>query len=371
MERKIKIALVDDDKNFTDMFSTLLELNGYECSASNNPTGFIDVCKKFKPDLIISDMLMPGINGMELRKKINNTPDLKNLPFIFLSSQADEETILNGYNLSADDYIIKTEPGNVITRKIAARLNTIKKTEAKIKNTCRNVENQFALNLPSEIDGVQVEHFKYSYEQKPGGDFTDHIQTSKNIHNIVLYDIMGHNITSWLTAFPFISYIRSIVRNLCSDNILINTKEVLCKANEAILADSSLANIITNVSVLSINTEKQIVSYSGAGDMPLITISGNRVETIKSEGIPLGIKNNGSYNREILKMQKNDVILLHTDGLVETSNETDLRLEQKGLIGFIKHLLPNNFSLNNLVSEVKSFSNKSFEDDVTAVLITF
>ena len=371
MNKKVKITLVDDDPKFTEMFSTMLELNEYECFVNNDPKSFILLCLKEKPDLIISDVLMPGLDGLSLRKMMNEVPELKNIPFIFLSSEKDEKTILRGYDLSADDYIIKTEPPQVILKKIESKILFRDKTENNLKSECKTIEENLKLNQEIKIDGINIEQFRKAFDSKSGGDFIDYFQSSKDVHNLVLYDMMGHNLNSWLSVFPFISYIRSIVRNNCSDSAIVNTREILRKSNEAILADEGLANVFLSVSFLSINTKNMVLSYSGAGDLPIIAITGEKISAIFSEGIPLGIKQNGFYNRQLIKLKKNDSILIYTDGLIEVTDENQNQLGQSGLIKKIKKLIPDNFSLDNLISSVNNFAENGFDDDVSALKITF
>ena len=84
--RKHRILVIDDDANATRVAKLIIERSGrYEARGLNDPTQALDVAQEFRPDLILLDVCMPGVEGSELAEKIHGTPFLADVPIVFLT----------------------------------------------------------------------------------------------------------------------------------------------------------------------------------------------------------------------------------------------------------------------------------------------
>ncbi len=113
------ILIIEDDVNIRNNVVEILEINGYKPKAASDGLDALAILKDYHPDLIISDILMPNLTGLELKEKLESCDILKKIPFIFLSAKADLQDIREGMNLGADDYLTKPF-------KLADLLKTIK-----------------------------------------------------------------------------------------------------------------------------------------------------------------------------------------------------------------------------------------------------
>ncbi len=114
-----KILIADDEANILMLLEIMLrDLDATIISAENGQEA-IDKAIKEKPDLIISDVVMPKLNGFEVCKRVRNTPEIENTPIILLSALGDEYNKLTGFDEGANDYIIK--PFNVEELKARAK----------------------------------------------------------------------------------------------------------------------------------------------------------------------------------------------------------------------------------------------------------
>ena len=121
MEDKHTILVVDDEPTIRLGLSVSLGRSGYKVVlAENGDDGYIKA-RKTRPDLIISDVMMPAMNGFEMKKLINEDPQLVNVPFIFLTARAEDEDRVAGIRDGADDYI--TKPFN--TEELLARIESV------------------------------------------------------------------------------------------------------------------------------------------------------------------------------------------------------------------------------------------------------
>jgi DNA-binding response OmpR family regulator len=106
---KIKILCVEDEVDVRESIAGILESEGFEVLQAENGKQGLEVFLENHPDIIISDIMMPGFSGHDLLKAIrgNKTIDNSNVPFILLSALGQKEDILLGINLEASDYLVK------------------------------------------------------------------------------------------------------------------------------------------------------------------------------------------------------------------------------------------------------------------------
>jgi sigma-B regulation protein RsbU (phosphoserine phosphatase) len=103
-QKKIfKILLVDDDASLSKAFRYNLNKAGFECKSVESGKEGLEILNTFMPDIIISDIMMPNMNGFEFRNFILERTELKSIPFIFLTARSDEQDILDGYELDIAD----------------------------------------------------------------------------------------------------------------------------------------------------------------------------------------------------------------------------------------------------------------------------
>ena len=126
-----KILLVEDEPNIAMLFKYNLTKAGYLCETANNGKVGFEKVAEFQPDLIISDIMMPEVDGFEFRKMLLADSELAKIPFIFLTAKGSEEDILNGYDMDIEEYIIKTSSPRIVLAKIAAVLKVKAKEREK------------------------------------------------------------------------------------------------------------------------------------------------------------------------------------------------------------------------------------------------
>lgn len=126
--KKIKILLVDDEPDILEFLSYNLIKEGYEVFTAENGTEGIKKAKIEKPDLILLDIMMPKVDGIEACSEIRKINTLKKTIIVFLTARTEEFSQLAGYDAGADDYITKPVKPKVLMSKIKALLR-LKSTE--------------------------------------------------------------------------------------------------------------------------------------------------------------------------------------------------------------------------------------------------
>lgn len=107
MQSKPLILVVEDEPSIQKNLSTILSISGYETLTANNGQEAINLLVTTTPQLIISDVMMPLVDGFELLKHIKSNANLANIPFCFLTARADVLDINNGLQIGANHYVTK------------------------------------------------------------------------------------------------------------------------------------------------------------------------------------------------------------------------------------------------------------------------
>jgi two-component system, OmpR family, phosphate regulon response regulator PhoB len=156
---KSKILVVDDEEDVTDLIQYHLEAEGLKVESINDPAHIIGAGRDFAPDLFILDIMMPGIDGIQICRMIRADSKLKNVPVIFLTAKTEPEDRILGWETGGDDYICK--PFNI--KELVLRVKAILKrsNQVKAEPTDRSLsvrkvlldEDQYLL----EVEGIPVE----------------------------------------------------------------------------------------------------------------------------------------------------------------------------------------------------------------------
>jgi CheY-like chemotaxis protein len=107
MDSKKTIMVVDDNPDIITIVKTILEGKGYNVLSASSGQELLDLLKTHKPDLIILDIMMPEMDGLEVLTHLKNGSDTATVPVILLTAKVQYEDVLGGYKLGADYYITK------------------------------------------------------------------------------------------------------------------------------------------------------------------------------------------------------------------------------------------------------------------------
>jgi diguanylate cyclase (GGDEF)-like protein len=123
---KKKILIIDDTEFMTKLITDLLEAAGYDVVAASNGAEGVQKVREEKPDLVILDVVMPGMDGFEVCKVLRDDESNNLMPIIMLTAQDNEDDKLAGLEIGADDYIIKPFNGRELVSRVR---NTLKRID--------------------------------------------------------------------------------------------------------------------------------------------------------------------------------------------------------------------------------------------------
>jgi two-component system, OmpR family, alkaline phosphatase synthesis response regulator PhoP len=177
-KKDIKILLVDDEKDILEIVGYNLSQEGYQISTASNGKEAIAKAKKELPQLIILDVMMPEMDGIEACENIRKIPELQNTIITFLTARSEDYSQVAGFDAGADDYIAKPIKPKVLVSKVKALLRRLKDdskttTTLNVGNIEINREEYKIINNGQEIILPRKEfELFYLLATKPGKVFT-------------------------------------------------------------------------------------------------------------------------------------------------------------------------------------------------------
>ncbi len=368
-----RILLVEDEFNIAKLFHYNLTKAGYEVTIGTNGNEGYELAEKLLPDLIISDVMMPEVDGFEFRKKLLTNVELKKIPFVFLTAKGEEDDILQGYDLEIEDYIIKTSSPKVVIAKVSAILKTIEKERSKVVDEVQRAADTMGVKVvPDEFpkfEGFEISHWHLPHKNVPGGDFIDYIRIDDDNLVVVLGDTMGKRWGAWYFAIAYAGYVRSATRFVLESAKVYRPSDVLNKVNESVFKDERISEVFITLSIIIIDKKNKVVKYSGAGDLPLFYKSNTDVQNFVSNGLLLGFSHTGEYEDHELKLESGDELFLVTDGITEARNAAGEMYKEEGLIEFLGKVNPEENTLEQIKKELTLYTGGEFDDDVSVIKI--
>ncbi len=141
---KKHILVVEDEEDILELIRYNLSKEGYKVSCSNSGESGLKSARKEKPDLILLDLMLPGIDGFDVCRALRSEPDTKSTPIIMITAKGEEPDMVTGLELGADDYVVKPFSPRVLLARIKSVLR-------------RHQEGPIDLNATVKINGLMVD----------------------------------------------------------------------------------------------------------------------------------------------------------------------------------------------------------------------
>lgn len=145
-----KILLVDDEPDILEFLSYNLKKEGYEVYTATNGAAGLKLATEVRPALVVLDVMMPGMDGMETCKNLRETPGLEHVLIAFLTARSEDYSQIAGFESGADDYISKPIRPRVLLSRIQALLRRTRQTE-----------QQETLSPNIELGGLVIDRSRY------------------------------------------------------------------------------------------------------------------------------------------------------------------------------------------------------------------
>lgn len=279
------ILVVEDDEMIRQNLIDLLEMEEYNVLSADNGKKGYTLAKSVKPDLIISDILMPELSGLEFLKLLRKEEDTSDIPLLFLSARTDKQDIRNGMELGAEDYLTKPFTKNDILNAVQTRINrydsVVSLTTNRVKKTSEKklqllFQNSYDPILVLNADGI-IEfcsasiylHIGWGSSELVSTDFFEiiHPDEKEDSQQLFIDTVKNEDQTIKLECkaidkFGSVKYLALVFTNALStegiDGVIVNMRDItetkkieleLLKAKEKAEAMNKLkSNFLANIS---------------------------------------------------------------------------------------------------------------------------
>lgn len=389
-----RILLVDDNATNLQLLYQTLDGCGYELLVATNGENAISIAREAQPNLILLDIMMPGIDGFETCRQLKFNEATRDAAIIFMSALDDTNDKVRGLDLGAIDYITKPFQAEEVIARVDTHL-TIQQLQRRL--TSRNLElntlNDRMKNnleaaarvqrslLPSTLPESEKIQFAWTYQpcDELAGDSLGIFRIDEQHIGMYVLDVVGHGVPAALLSVaathrlrPSVAKQSIIARSTGDDHgtTIVPPTEVANQLNQLFPMADSDNRFFTMVYVV-INTHNGYLRYSAAGHPgPLIQRADGTTESLDSTGLPIGVIDEYTYEGGEAQLQAGDRVYLYSDGVFEEMNE------HKELFGFDRFLNVLTASrsasledgLSHVIASIKSWSKRAaFTDDVTIV----
>ena len=146
-----KILVIEDERYLLEDITELLEYTDYEVQAANSGLKGLQLAEAYLPDLIICDIMMPDLDGFEVLEQIRANPETSNTAFIFLTAKADRDSLRQGMELGADDYLTKPFTSAELLSAINTRLTRQSMMAVHTEQKMESVKRQLTRMVTHEL----------------------------------------------------------------------------------------------------------------------------------------------------------------------------------------------------------------------------
>lgn len=356
-----RVLVVDDSKLQLRIVTTMLKRWGFEVlSASSGPEA-LEICAETPPDLLLSDWMMPGMNGLELCREFRALPRDGYGYFILLTSKSEKGDVAQGLDAGADDFLTKPVDGNELRARINAgarvvsmerelseknrlvseALAELQVIHEAIDNDLRQARTIQQSLVPERV--CEIATSRVSLLLQPcghvGGDLVGMFRPGHDRLGLYSIDVSGHGITSAMVTARVAGYLSS---TFPEQNIAMEPRfgdfyamrepaETARLLNQRLAADPGVEEYLTMAFVAADLSTGHLRMVQAGHSPPLLLRADGRVEFVGQGGLPIGLVEEVAYDQHDIRMQSGDLLLLYSDGFTEAVMKSGEMLGEEGL----------------------------------------
>jgi len=373
------ILIVDDTPLNIGVISGALKDSYKTKVATNGEKALALASAEEKPDLILLDIMMPGMDGYEVCSRLKSDPATREIPVIFLTGQTAAEDETRGFEVGAVDYVHKPFSPAVVKARVRSHI-FLREARAQLASQLLALNNE--LEMARQI---QLSILPHSIPKLPGleiaarflpmtsvaGDFYDFIEIDEKHIGILIADVSGHGLPSALIASMLQVALTAQAGHASEPaKVLLGLNHALC---------GKFTDNFVTAAYVYVDLEKNLMRYAGAGHPPVLQWRNSTGKTAKllENGLVLGMVEEATYDALEFPLELGDRYVLYTDGVLEATNSAREQFGADRFMRFIenhKHLVADQFS-ETFLTELSRWANHTAEqgqqDDITLLVIDF
>ncbi len=318
MRAKPLILVVDDSPLNRKMLRKMLGRSGYELLEADSGQAALDIARGSEPDLILLDIMMPGMDGFAVCTELQAAARTSGIPVIFISAMDDTDSIVKGLEIGGVDYVRKPFAMAEVLARVKVHLGLKYARERLVQDQMKMLEELGQTQKSFLIDPQDMSEARFEYVFQPvleaGGDFLDVVHLGEGNYAYIIADVSGHSLGT--------AYLTSALKIVFEENLALDqpVQEVLSIINAVLKRVLGERQFLT-AGVTLINREEGSLKHFNAGHHPPVLVPGaGESEFLEGSGDLLGMFDKTEFGCVEREVQTGDRIFFYTDGLIETSD---------------------------------------------------
>ena len=399
-----RVLVVDDSKLQRKLLTLALQRWGFDVMEAESAEEALEVVEQWRPDLVISDWMMPGMSGLELCRRFRAMEEEEYLYFILLTSKSEKEEVARGLDSGADDFLTKPVDNNELRARITAgeRLIEMQRSMAQANRTLSDTLGELQQlydNIDSDLQEakkLQQSLVKERFRALPVGDLSLLLRSSGHVggdlvgffeagpEHVGLYalDVSGHGISSALMTARLAGYLSNAApdqnvalrKNAQGQYVPRRPDEVVADLNDLVLDEMETEHYFTLLlCFVELETGEIVMSQAGHPH-PAVQRATGEIEQTGTGGFPVGLLSGVGFERFSLTLNRGDRILILSDGVTECPSPDAGMLGEEGLTKLMHEMadLRGPAFLEALIWRLAEFNGgEDFPDDVSAILFEY
>lgn len=399
-----RVLIVDDSKLHRRILSSSVKRWGFKVFEAASGEEAIKICDSIAPDIVISDWMMPGMNGLEFCDAFRMITTDRYGYFILLSSKGEKNEVAMGLEAGADDFLTKPVDANELRARIAAGERILRMqrelTEKNrlITDTLSELQRLYGSldNDLLEAKKLQQSLVKDKYKSfvtgevslllqssgHVGGDLVGYFPAGENHLGLFSLDVSGHGISSALMTARLAGYLsafapdQNVALTRAADGAynFLPPERVIAALNELVLDEMETEHYFT-LMLADVNLATGHVRMSQAGHPhPAIQRADGRIEQNGPGGFPVGLLPGISFTQFEAQLEPGDRLFLLSDGITECPAKDGNMLEEAGLGRLLTELKDTTGPavFEAMLRKLANFSGtQDFPDDVSGVMFEY
>jgi sigma-B regulation protein RsbU (phosphoserine phosphatase) len=347
----IKVLLIDDQIIIAQKVKSMLsEEADIAFEYCQNPTQALEVATRINPTVILQDLVMPGIDGLDLTRYFRANSKTRDIPLLVLSNTEDPEVKAEAFARGADDYIVKLPNKIELIARIRyhsnAYIRLLQRNEAykKLQESQQILHQELAEAagyvrslLPEPQTGLETTIWQFIPSAQLGGDAFGYYQLDDQHCVFYLLDVCGHGVGAALLSISIMNALRA---QALPNADFYNPVSVLQVLNSTFTMEQHQDMFFTLWYGVYNRQTRQLI-YSSAGHPPALLIkkkSENSVEycLLKTEGIVIGAFNDVSFVNATVEISHGSQLFIFSDGTYEVVKHDGTMLSLEEWLQFLQ-----------------------------------
>ena len=369
-----RVLIVDDVTTNIDVLVNALR-GEYQLSVATDGPGALSAVQKMEVDLVLLDIMMPGMDGYEVCRRLRSSPATREIPVMFLSALDEVYDKTAGFEAGGNDYL--TKPFEIL--EVKARVKSLLKAKAYADAVKEAMERDLRVAreiqmgiLPGDLTactagtGLDIHAF-IEPAKRVGGDLYEVLRVSDDCVVVAIGDVMGKGIPASLFMAVTVTLLRTIARQTQKP------EEILFRLNTELEAQNPRRMFVT-MCCLTFDLRNATVSGASAGHTPLLLLPSNGVPRyiFRSSGMVLGMQPGITYGVQTMGLDPEDTLVLYTDGITDAENTAEEDFGSQRVLQTYVDGTPHSAKdvASKLIHDVQTFSAGAAQiDDIAVVAV--